>query len=161
LPGSWRPKALSGSFGWISVNNHTGWTDDDVIAYLEEITALGQRVSAAATITHFPGAMMGPRERRVLVDWLEREGISAQQRTCLLADSVLLRGAVTAYAWMTGTEGRAFDPADRRRACEWTCASTRATANEVERALAEHASASTLMRPAIGSLEADSCTSRP
>ena len=121
----------------VSVTNNPEWTDEEVVAYLDEITELGQHVSASAAISDFRGAMFGARERRVLVDWMEREKISAQQRTCLITDSALLRGAVTAYAWMTGTEGRAFSRADKTRACAWTTETTRATAAEVEAALVE------------------------
>ena len=119
----------------VSVTNHPKWTDEDVISYLDEITALGRRVSATAAIADFRAAMFGPRERRVLMDWMARENISSQQRTCLLADSILLRGAVTAYAWMSGTEGGAFDPKEGYKACDWTTKTTRASAADVYHAL--------------------------
>lgn len=119
----------------VAVIDVPAWTDAEVVRYLEEITTLGQRVPSRASISEFRGAMFGPRERRVVVDWLAKEGLGEQTRACLLTSSTLVRGAVTAYAWMTGTEGNAFDPKDRERACAWVTVGTRADAASVRKAL--------------------------
>lgn len=119
----------------IAVTRVPEWTDADVIAYLEEITRLGRRVPSRASITDFQGAMLNAHQRKLTVDWLAREKVGSQSRTCLLTGSMMLRGAVTAYAWMTGAEGSAFDPTDRAKACAWTVRGLAAKADEVQRAL--------------------------
>jgi hypothetical protein len=115
----------------VAVTNVPRWTDADIEAYLDEITTLGSRVPARASLTEFRGAMFSAHERRVVVDWLAKNQIAAGSRTCLLTGSALFRGAITAYAWMTGTEGAAFDPSDKKRACAWVAEGSQASKEEV------------------------------
>jgi hypothetical protein len=119
----------------VNVTNAPQWSDADIETYLAEVTALAQRVPARASVTDFRGAMFGAHERRVVVDWLAREQIVPAKRTCLLASSTLLRGTVTAYAWMTGTDGAAFDPREKWRACTWVTEGGVASPGEVNAAL--------------------------
>lgn len=119
----------------VAVIDVPSWSDADVVAYLEEITTLGQRVPSRASISDFRGAMFGPHQRRIVVDWLAKEGLGAQTRACLLTSSALVRGAVTAYAWMSGTEGAAFDPKERERACAWVANGMRGSPAAVRHAL--------------------------
>ncbi len=110
------------------------WTPARAVAYVEEVTELSGRMPSAAALTDFRGAMFGPRERRAIANWLAARGLGAQSRTCLMADSLFVRGAATAYAWMNGSEGRAFARREASAACAWTAEGRHASPQEVERA---------------------------
>lgn len=105
----------------IMVANVEKWADTDVIKLLEESARLGNRISAPAAITHFLGETLGgsASQRKMIVDWMEKNGIEPTPRTITLTDSALMRAALTAYSWLTKTEIKAFAPTDLENACHW------------------------------------------
>lgn len=105
----------------IMVTDVEKWTDADVIELLEESAKLGQRISAPGAITHFLGETLGgaASQRKMIVDWMEKNNIEPTPRTITLTDSALMRAALTAYSWITKTEMKAFASKDLLPACTW------------------------------------------
>ena len=97
------------------------WSDADVIQLLEESARLGKRVTAPGAITHFLGETLGgaASQRKMIVDWMEKNNIEPTPRTITLTDSALMRAALTAYSWITKTEMKAFASKDLAPACVW------------------------------------------
>jgi len=121
----------------VVVSDVPRWTDPDVDRYLSEMTALAGRVTAKAALMHFRGDTFGARHRGQIVQWLEREGLTADTRACILSDSAVMRGAMTAYAWITRAETAAFDPHELSAACAWTTRDASASSDAVARAYQE------------------------
>lgn len=111
------------------------WTDALIDEYLVELTTLGERAVARASLTRFLGEVPGAAHRRRIADWLEREGLTGSLRSCVLTDSALMRGAMTAYGWLTNTEVRAFLPRELDTACRFLCEGCVATPEQVRRAV--------------------------
>ncbi|HSC76684.1 MAG TPA: STAS/SEC14 domain-containing protein [Pseudomonadales bacterium] len=95
------------------------WTDAEVMEMVNKQAELVGHVSAQANITHFYGDIFGATHRKMIVDWIESNGLKASSRTAMVTDSKIMRAALTAYAWMTKTESKAFELKDRQAMCEW------------------------------------------
>lgn len=103
----------------IVVTDVKNWSDAEVLELINEQAKLVGHVSAKANITHFYGDIFGATHRKLIVDWIEKSGLIASSRTALVTDSKIMRAALTAYAWLTKTESKAFELKDRRAMCEW------------------------------------------
>lgn len=104
----------------VSVSNVAHWSDELVVQLLVEMTTLADRAVATASLIDFRGEVLGPRQRKITVEWLERERLSGTARTCIITESPLVRGAMTAYAWLTRTDAAAFSRAEALAACQWS-----------------------------------------
>ena len=111
------------------------WSDEDIRRLLDETTTLGHDETARATVSRFYGEIFGAHQRKVIVDWLAGRGLSPSPRNALLTDSQLMRGALTAYAWLTQAENRAFEPKETRAICDWVTRGLVAKPDEVADAL--------------------------
>lgn len=107
----------------LMVTNVDKWTDSDVISILEASAKLGSKITAPGAITHFFGETMGAAasQRKLIVDWMEKNDIQPTPRTITLTDSTLMRAALTAYSWLTKTEVKAFKSSELEQACAWIC----------------------------------------
>src|SRR6478735_3523747 len=103
----------------IVVTDVKNWSDAEVLEMINEQAELVGHVSARANITHFYGDIFGATHRKMVVDWIESNGLTASSRTALVTDSKIMRAALTAYAWLTKTESKAFELKDRQAMCEW------------------------------------------
>lgn len=119
----------------IVISNVDKWTDADVMSMITRQAELVGYVSAKANITHFFGDIFGATHRKMIVEWIESSGFNPSSRTALVTDSKIMRAALTAYAWLTKTESRAFEPGDNKSLCEWVCLGTTANPAEVKAAL--------------------------
>lgn len=117
----------------IMVTDVEKWTDDDAIKLLEESARLGNRISAPAAVTHFFGETLGgaASQRRMIVDWMEKNNIEPTPRTVTMTDSALMRAALLAYSWLTKTEIKAFAPRDLAGACSWATRDLETRADDV------------------------------
>jgi hypothetical protein len=95
------------------------WSDAEVMELIDGQGKLVGYVSARANITHFYGDIFGATHRKMIVEWIEKNGLVASSRTALVTDSRIMRAALTAYAWLTKTESKAFEPKDKQAMCEW------------------------------------------
>jgi hypothetical protein len=95
------------------------WSDADLVRMLEDTTRLGQNITATGTVSHFYGEVPGAHHRKLIVKWLTERGLPSSPRNALLTDSQLMRGALTAFAWLTQAETRAFEPTERDAMCTW------------------------------------------
>lgn len=121
----------------ITVFTMPRWIDADVVRMLEETTHLGESITATATISHFYGEVFGAHHRKLIVEWLAARKLPTSPRNALLTDSQVMRGALTAYAWLTNAETKAFEPADRTALAAWTTRGLKASPTEVRSALEE------------------------
>lgn len=111
------------------------WSDAEVMELVNEQAKLVGHVSARANITHFYGDIFGATHRKMIVDWIESNGLIASSRTALVTDSKIMRAALTAYAWLTKTESKAFELKDRKAMCEWVTRDLGTDAVEIQIAL--------------------------
>lgn len=111
------------------------WSDTEVMELVTKQAELVGYVSARANITHFFGDIFGATHRKMIVEWIESSGFNPSSRTALVTDSKIMRAALTAYAWLTKTESRAFEFKDRKAMCEWITQGLEVNADEVLAAL--------------------------
>ena len=119
----------------IVISDIDKWTDSLFLEFIEEQANLAGNESAIANITHFFGDIFGASHRKLIVDWIEKKGLTASPRTALVTDSTLMRAALTAYSWLTKTEAKAFEPKDREAMCQWITQGTDISPAEVKTAL--------------------------
>lgn len=116
----------------IVVTDVKAWTDDDVMQLVNEQAKLVGFVSAKANITHFFGEVFGATHRRMIVDWIDANGMNPSSRTAMVTDSKIMRAALTAYSWLTKTESKAFEPKDRKAMCEWVASGLQVNPRELQ-----------------------------
>lgn len=119
----------------IVITDVAKWSDAEVMELIDGQGKLVGYVSAKANITHFYGDIFGATHRKLIVDWIEKNGLTPSSRTALVTDSKIMRAALTAYAWLTKTESKAFEPKDKQAMCEWVVQGTAADPAEVQTAL--------------------------
>ncbi len=121
----------------LSVVNVSRWSVAEVERYIRESIRLGTKSGTAASVSHFLGEIPGAAERKRITEIMKEEGVQTSLRTVLLADSALLRGVATAWAWLTNAEARAVAPEARRAGIEWAVAGTDANVDRIEHTLIE------------------------
>lgn len=97
-------------------------TDEDWTAYLEGTLAIAKGFGLAANVSvmccmnAFPNA----RQRQVASDFMKRHYIREMDRVAVITESVVIRGAMTAFSWiMPKVRVRAFDTNEVRDALRW------------------------------------------
>lgn len=119
----------------IVISNVDKWTDEEVLAMLNEQKQLAGSISAIANVTHFFGEVFGARHRKMAVDWIESNGLKPSARTAMVTDSAFMRAALTAYSWLSKSEVKAFEPKDKAAMCKWICEGTGVAPDDVQSAL--------------------------
>lgn len=112
------------------------WSNASVLEYLNEMTKVGGGVSVPASIAVFLGDVFDAGQRKLSTEWMESKEFEPAQRITMISDSLLIRGALTAYSWLTKTEAKAFSMKDHVAMCEWITRDRIATAHDVHEALA-------------------------
>lgn len=121
----------------ITLFDMPAWSDANVVRLMEETTHLGEHVTAVGALSQFHGAMFNSHQRKLIVDWLAQNKLVASARNALLTDSAMMRGALTAFAWITQSETKAFDPKETATACAWITRGLKARPGEVEAAFVQ------------------------
>lgn len=121
----------------ILILDSPAWSDADMYAMLSETTRLAKRVDSPATMSAVYGAMFDSRQRKLIVEWLEKEKVVSSARNAMISESALTRGALTAYAWLTRIETKAFGTGEVMAACEWVARGLVAKPTELAAAFAE------------------------
>ncbi len=111
------------------------WNDELVLQYLNEMTRVGGGISVPASIAVFLGDVFDAGQRKLSTEWIESKGFEPAKRITMISDSLLIRGALTAYSWLTKTEAKAFSMKDHVAMCEWIVRDRIATAHDVHEAL--------------------------
>ncbi|MET0591590.1 MAG: STAS/SEC14 domain-containing protein [Polyangiaceae bacterium] len=106
----------------ITVSTAKEISDEDWAAYLEGTLAIAKGFGLAANVsllccTHaFPNA----RQRQTAADFMKKHYIREMDRVAVITDSVVIRGAMTAFGWiMPKIDVRAFDMGSCRDALTW------------------------------------------
>lgn len=104
----------------VTVFSDFAWTDAIARQYIEECIAVTARESVLGGrggLTYLAGAGPGTSQRKIIVDALQRRGVSlASQRSVIVTDSALVRGAATALSWLTRGDTHTFPTAELKRA---------------------------------------------
>ena len=95
------------------------WSDEQVKALLEELAQNGQGVTPPANIVIFLGDVFNAGQRRMATEWSNEKGFPPADRITMISDSILIRGAMTAYSWMTKSTAKAFAMKDSTAMCQW------------------------------------------
>lgn len=109
------------------------WTDELVLQYLNEMAAVGGGISVPASIAIFLGDGFDAGQRKLSTDWIASKGFEPAKRITMISDSLLIRGSLTAYSWLTKTEAKAFPTKDHQAMCDWItrdCIATSAAVHE-------------------------------
>jgi hypothetical protein len=101
------------------VSNVNKWTDVEVQQFLEETAKAGGGVSPPANIAIFLGDVFDAGQRKMATEWTLAQGYTPAKRITMISDSMLIRGAMTAYSWLTKTEAKAFAMKDADAMCKW------------------------------------------
>jgi hypothetical protein len=106
----------------VTVSTAKTITDEDWNAYLEGTLAitngfgLAANVSLLCCVQAYPNA----RQRQVASDFMNRHYMRDMERVAVITESVIVRGAMTAFSWiMPKVSVRAFDSKETRDAFRW------------------------------------------
>jgi hypothetical protein len=103
----------------IVMSNVSNWADDEVKQLLEELAKTGGGVTPPANIVIFLGDVFDAKQRRFATEWTQTQGFPPAKRITMISDSMLIRGAMTAYSWVTKSEAKAFAMKDSTAMCQW------------------------------------------
>ena len=139
------PKSVLGGRGCIAhindvsilVSNVTKWTDSEVIKILDDTALAGGGVSPPANIAIFLGDVFDAGQRKMATEWTLKQGFTPAKRITMISDSMLIRGAMTAYSWLTKTEAKAFAMKDSDAMCKWITEGLIANPDRVKESLVE------------------------
>ena len=95
------------------------WTDKDVIQWLEDTSRICGHISPPANIAVFLGAVLNASQRKLATQWVDKNNLEQAKRITMISDSILIRGALTGYSWITGSKIKAFSMQDSDAMCEW------------------------------------------
>ena len=106
----------------VTVSTAQRITDEDWTAYLEGTLAIAKGFGLAANVSllccvhAYPNA----RQRQMASDFMTRQYLREMERVAVLTESMLVRGAMTAFSWIRPKVGvRAFDTNEPREAFRW------------------------------------------
>ena len=112
------------------------WSNELVLEYLNEMTKVGGGVSVPASIAIFLGDVFDAGQRKLSTEWMAANGFEPAKRITMISDSLLIRGALTAYSWLTKTEAKAFAMKDHGAMCDWVAQGRIAKADDIKTTLA-------------------------
>lgn len=98
------------------------FSDDEWREYLYGSLAVSRDLGRApcASLIAFAGDHLNAGQRRLSADFMEKERVRPIERVAVLSESELLRGAMTAFAWLMPTlKYRPFKPSDAASALAW------------------------------------------
>lgn len=119
------------------VNDVKKWKDEEVIDFLEQIAKIGNHTSPPANIAIFLGDVFDAGQRKMATEWNQAQGFPPAKRITMISDSMLIRGALTAYSWLTKVEAKAFAMKDSDAMCKWITEGLVATPQDVKSNLAD------------------------
>jgi hypothetical protein len=106
----------------VTVSSARTISDEDWNAYLEGTLAIAKGFGLAANVSllccvrAYPNA----RQRQMASDFMNRHYIREMERVAVITESVVVRGAMTAFSWiMPKVRVRAFDTTETRDAFRW------------------------------------------
>lgn len=98
------------------------FTDEDWREYLRGSLAVARELGRGPSVSliTFTGDTLNAGQRRVTAKFMVEEHVRPIERVGILTDSQLLRGAMTAFAWlMPSMKYRAFRPGAATEALTW------------------------------------------
>ncbi len=119
----------------IMVNDVQKWNNELVLEYLNEMAKVGDGVSVPASVAVYLGDGFDTGQRKLAAKWAEEKGFEPTKRITMISDSLLIRGSLTAYSWLTKTEAKAFAMKDHVVMCDWITQGRIAKAADIHAAL--------------------------
>lgn len=103
----------------VNVNNSKTPTDKEVREYMQATIRAARGDFAQVSLSCFVHQVPNANQRKIILEEMEQNRLPPLARTALLTDSALMRGALTAYSWLTRSDSDSFAISDRRRALVW------------------------------------------
>jgi hypothetical protein len=103
----------------VNVNVERKITDAHIRDYMRATLEAARGNWARVSLSYFAHDVPNARQRQIIVDELKSHGAPAPDRTALLTDSAMMRGALTAFSWVIRSDTGAFSVIDRRKALVW------------------------------------------
>jgi len=94
-------------------------TDEDMETYIRRTVQESRGEPALVSLSHYAHHIPSARQRQVMFAAMKTNRVPPPSRQALLTDSALLRGAMTAFGWLTGTDSASYSLIDRHRALLW------------------------------------------
>jgi len=120
----------------IVISNVTNWKDEQVKQLLVELAETGGGATPPANVVVFLGDVFDTKQRRFATEWTAQQGFPPAKRITMISDSLIIRGAMTAYSWVTKSEARAFAMNDSTAMCQWITQGLIAKPEKVKESLA-------------------------
>jgi hypothetical protein len=106
----------------VTVSTAKTISDEDWTAYLEGTLAIAKGFGLAANVSLLccVNAYPNARQRQMASDFMKRHYLRDMERVAVVTESVIIRGAMTAFSWiMPKIRVRAFDTNETRDAFQW------------------------------------------
>jgi hypothetical protein len=112
------------------------WSNEELITVMEQCAEIGGRIENPSVLTHYFGEPYGGKasHRKILMDWQTANNIPPTIRVATLTDSVIMRGALTAYSWIAKTQVKPFKTAELDDACQWITTGENVSAEKIKEA---------------------------
>jgi len=94
-------------------------TDAMASEFIRATAAMTPRDHATVALSHYAHAVPNAKQRQIMLDAMAQHRVPAIQRQVLLTDSQLMRGAMTAFGWITGADSASYALRDRQQALSW------------------------------------------
>lgn len=119
----------------VIVSDIPKWNNELVLEYLNGMIKVGGGASVPGSIAIFLGDVFDASQRKLSAEWIEANGFEPAKRITMISDSMLIRGAMTAYSWLTKTEAKAFPMKEHKAMCDWITQGMIAQSNDVHAVL--------------------------
>ena len=94
-------------------------TDEDIASYVTRTVQEARGEHATVSLSYFAHHIPNARQRQLLLAAMKTHRVPSPSRQVLLTESAVLRGAMTAFSWVTGTDSASHPLAERRRGLAW------------------------------------------
>lgn len=121
----------------VNVNVARAISDDHLREYVKATIGAARGNWARVSLAYFAHDIPSARQRQIIIDAMDQQGVPHSERVALLTDSALMRGALTAYSWLTASDTGPFSVADRQKALVWLAQKAPFDVNEGLAALEE------------------------
>ena len=112
-------------------------SDDDARGFIERSVRESGGDHALVSLSYYAHHIPSAKQRQIMFDALRAHGVPSTLRQCLLTDSALMRGAMTAFGWLAGSDSASNSVADRCKALVWLSEKAPFDADEAVRVLDE------------------------
>lgn len=103
----------------VNVNASKTLRDAEVREYMDAVVAAAKGEYARVSLSYFVHQVPNASQRQIILAAMHEHALPPLERTAVLTDSALMRGALTAYSWFSRSDSSPFAVADRQKALVW------------------------------------------